>query len=153
MTASLSGPLLSAISSRMTRQTEAVSKINIVLLILEDTESVRTISNLSKAEEFHVVRVFARELEVEGWELLARVLETRPGTVVRFDTTKKSLDRGRREDIRIVWDNVKQGFMICEPVSDERRARTVLGKRADSWTKLLEILDMTTAQFIEKFTD
>ena len=153
MTASLSGPLLSAISSRMTRQTEAVSTIYIYHLILEDTESVKTLSNLSKTEEFHVVRVFARELEVEGWELLARVLETRPGTVVRFDTTKKSLDRGKREDIKAVWDNVGQYFMICEPVSDERRASMLLDKRADSWTTLLEILDMTTAQFIEKFTD
>ena len=147
------GPLLSALSSRITRQTEAVSKIYIYHLILEDTESVRTLSNLSKAEEFHVVRVFARELEVEGWELLARVLETRPGTVVRFDTTKKSLDRGKREDIKAVWDNVGQYFMICEPVSDERRASMLLDKRADSWTTLLEILDMTKAQFIEKFTD
>ena len=149
----LGGPLLSALSSRISRQTEAVSKIYIDHLILEDTESVKTLSNLSKAEEFHVVRVFARELEVEGWELLARVLETRPGTVVRFDTTKKSLDRGKREDIKAVWDNVGQYFMICEPVSDERRASMLLDKRADSWTTLLEILDMTKAQFIEKFTD
>ena len=149
----LGGPLLSALSSRISRQTEAVSKIYIDHLILEDTESVKTLSNLSKTEEFHVVRVFARELEVEGWELLARVLETRPGTVVRFDTTKKSLDRGKREDIKAVWDNVGQYFMICEPVSDERRASMLLDKRADSWTTLLEILDMTKAQFIEKFTD
>ena len=149
----LGGPLLSALSSRISRQTEAVSKIYIDHLILEDTESIRTLSNLSKAEEFRVLGVCARELEVEGWELLARVLEKGPGTVGHFIATKKSLDRGRREDIRIVWDNVGQDFMICEPVSDERRARTVLGKPADSWTKLLEILDMTTAQFIEKFTD
>ena len=90
---------------------------------------------------------------MEGWELLARVLEKGPGTVGHFIATKKSLDRGRKEDIKIVWDNVGHEFMIWGPVSDERRARTVLGKRADSWTKLLEILDMTTAQFIEKFSD
>lgn len=149
----LGGPLLSALSSRISRQTEAVSKIYIDHLILEDTESIRTLSNLSKAEEFRVLGVCARELEVEGWELLARVLEKGPGTVGHFIATKKSLDRGRKEDIKIVWDNVGHEFMIWGPVSDERRARTVLGKRADSWTKLLEILDMTTAQFIEKFTD
>ena len=149
---SLWGPILSAISSRITRQTEAVSKINIKNLNLEDTESVRALSNLSKAEEFRVFRVRAKELEVEGWELLARVLETGQGTVVLIDTTKKSLDRGRREDIKIVWDNVGRDFIIWGPLS-ERCARTSLGKPDDSWTKLLEILDMTTAQFIEKFSD
>ena len=40
----------------------------------------------------------------EGWKTLAETLQLHPGMVRLVSTTKKTLDRGRKEDLRKLWE-------------------------------------------------
>ena len=71
----LKDPLLSAISSRISRQQETVTSVDVGRVVINNKGNARAFTTLLQAEKVNVGRLeVGGTIEEEGWQLLARAL-------------------------------------------------------------------------------
>ena len=111
--------LLSAVSSRMTRQKkEPVTNISATWLSVKDKRSVENFLTLLQARE-----VTVRNLDVQGflekdgwlpWEALAEALREKPNLVRTVQISRQDL-KEPPDSIKEIWDSTRGGFKVCDP--------------------------------------
>ena len=157
----LSDSIISAIGSRMARQQEPVTSIRIRYRVKIETEmGARAFHTLmsGQVEQVGPIRlVVPGSLGGAGWEAVAEAMKQQPGLVERIRTSKPSLEEGKKEDIKDIWDTEGLvGFDLCQTaagvvgrcVPDVR----VTKPQAD-WDMLEKILDMNQAEFAAKIKE
>ena len=97
-------------------------------------------------------------LGTEGWGQLAEGLQSHPGLFNSALVQKSSLDRSRKEDLRVLWDALKPyGFLILveratEPPSAisevQERFEKVDGETA--WIRLCQVKDLDMMEWIDE---
>ena len=115
----LEQPLLSAISSRMTRMDETVTSISAGDIII-DNNTATDFATLLQAQSLKamILRVEPGTIGEEVWPALARALREKPGAVKlgRVRISRQGLAEARIEDIQDILDATDDGFWVS-PVS------------------------------------
>ena len=111
----LEEPWLSAIASRVSRQQEKMTKMEVRFVKLPTKESIEALFTLVQ-NSVTVVATFRKErmfleitgnIEVEGWVTLAKALALAPsGWVYQVRAPVDLVKEGRRGDLRTVWDSL-----------------------------------------------
>ena len=79
----------------------------------------------------------------EGWKTLAETLQLHPGMVRVVSTTKETLDRGRKEDLRKLWEIMgPEGRWLVESGGHQE---LLVGEH--SWERLEQVLEMTADEW------
>ena len=154
----LSELVISAISSRMTRQQDPVPSIRIRLWVDIETEkgawAFHTLimsGQVEHVEDTLRLKVIG-SLGGEGWGAVAKAMQLQPDLVGWILTSKPSLAEGKKEDIKNIWDIVGlERFEIYKTTSDLKNLARAwsysVEKPDDDWEKLEQILNMSEAGF------
>ena len=152
--------MLSAVSSRMSRQKETVTYLSPGLVIIEDKSNVEAFVTLMQAEMVSVSTLNLRRAELGemDWQALAGALRAKGNVqlgVDRVAISRKFLtDVG--ESIKDIWDATNYGFFVSENIDDtdnlepsETWQCVVKSKYSgeEGWTRLKQIADMTEDEF------
>ena len=146
-------PFLSALSSRISRQESAVSMVTVGRdLEIENKKGARAFSSLLHAQEVKMTNLkVAGEIGEEGWQVVARAMQTRPSAVSTVWTSKEGLEVGRKVDIKEIWEAVKRSFFISDTTvnmgEDDFFWSVRVEKPKHSWKRLEQILEMSWGQF------
>ena len=140
----LHAPGLHALSSRVSRQQQG-ERISL------DLTSIG-ISSLRCAKAFFFlmqghpefprpwsVHVYG-SLGAKAWEWMARALQFQPGVVYQIETNKRDLRKGRRSDVKDIWDAIGPGGFY---ISYEFSIRKDHHGGAEGWKMVEQILDNT----------
>ena len=155
----LQEPMLSALSSRVSRQTEPLASVHFVSVICGsgDTSSVDALSLLLKAE-----RVFIKNLELgitlgeEGLHTLARSLEGKPDLLLKWVyISTKDLTEASRDDIKVLWETTGMAIGVFNPdfghfACGAPKDLYIYKAKYDwpqAWTKLKQMSEMTEEEF------
>ena len=148
----LSRNLLTAVTSRMTRQQTPLTLFNPTEVVVDNMRSAETFDDLMHIWPEEVSRQI--ELRVSGgsrvWELVARAIQFQPN-VVRFITTEREvLTKGRREDLETIWNAVGLKGFRFEEIGLNEFLREVVEKQEgeDAWVRLEQIMEMTEREWI-----
>ena len=149
----LHAPGLHALSSRVSRQQHG-ERISL------DLTSIG-ISSLRCAKAFFFlmqghpefprpwsVHVYG-SLGAKAWEWMARALQFQPGVVFQIETDKRDLRKGRRSDVKDIWDAIGPGGFY---ISYEFCIRKDHHGGAEGWKMVEQILD-TPDEEVEKTED
>ena len=163
--------MLSAVSSRMSRQKETVTNISPCAVHIEDKSNLEDFVTLLKAEFVSVQYLYLRrgEFVEEGWQALAGALtqaltqranwqlaKDRPEVegdsiysplLAEVFISRKFLTEVVRESIKDIWDATKYGFHVTDTDTDSQRVEKSKYDREEAWTRLKQIADMTDDQF------
>ena len=146
-------PFLSALTSRISRQQSPVSMVTVGRdLEIENKNSALAFSTLLKAEEVKMTHLKVKgEIGEEGWQVVAKAMQTKPSAVSTVWTNKAGLEEGRKEDVRQIWEAVKRSFFISDTAAnmgeDDFFWSVRVEKPKHGWTRLEQILDMSWGQF------
>ena len=149
-------PDLSALAARASRQRKRMALFGVFMIKLDSDKSAEAFHTLVTVSDSWVpytpegipegmilmVGPTSHEEDFgrEGWKTLAETLQLRPNIATRLATTKSILDRGRREDIRKLWDSI--GPEGVWQVKSDEHAETLTGEA--SWLRLEQIMDMSS---------
>ena len=144
----ISSNLLSAIAARLSRQEQQANEVHILELEVEtEREAFETRIMMTSCTplEFHLSTLIVPEIETEGWKLLASGLEAHT-RIQQVHTKKSSLELGRREDLKLIWNAVEEGgrWEVGKP------GRRSQGGRWRSEDKIRIKMMMTTAKLADK---
>ena len=162
----MSGRLLLAIGSRLSRQKEPASsiRINSSVYIEDDRRSARAFFSIMQINLASVKSLAVDTAEGEDWELVAKAMMLQPGAVNQVLTTKAALgpavrtrtSDARRNNIKDIWDAVGPGgFKIYTrkievpvrmfPLKNNRCEN--VEKSQAGWERLEQILDTSQDEF------
>ena len=153
----VNGSLLPAISSRMSRQKEIVSSIQILWgsFHIKDKSSVEAFVTLLKADRVYVKRLdVGGEIGEEGWQTLNRALQGKNHVVGEVFISRQSLAYARDISIKGIWDATTRGFSILNfmVVNFNGRYSEHVSKNDHewdhAWARLKQISDMDEDEFI-----
>ena len=121
-------------------------------LEIENKKSARAFSSLLQAQEVKMTNLkVAGDIGEEGWEVVARAMQTRPSAVSTVWTSKEGLEVGRKVDIKEIWEAVKRSFFISDTTvnmgEDDFFWSVRVEKPKHSWKRLEQILEMSWGQF------
>ena len=151
----LTGPLLSAIWSRMMRQPSTVTSAGVYIAEIHDKKSAHGFHQLMQVPQDRIMDLRVQGMiGTGGWELVAEAIKLQPKAVRLFVTSKEVLMGVGGVVIRDIWNSLgiseepvifyiyktaktKQLYFNCEKV----------GKGKKDWAKLERILDMSEKQF------
>ena len=115
-------------------------------------------SRLSRQQEEEIVTLNAKVLQVdvtvgqEGWQALARAVKANPNGVWRMEASKDSLVEARKEDVKDIWEAVRDIFIvwISDPEMWDGSGPDCLmeEKPEGTWEMLEQILDFTKREFM-----
>ena len=120
----LKEPLLSAISSRMSRQPKMLTFIAVQRVVINSKSSALAFITLlqlqAKRVEVNCLEV-GEEVGEEGWQLLATALIHCKPNLTIFHVLISRQDLARRSDIKDISNsaNLKDGFEICDTSIDD----------------------------------
>ena len=152
--------MLSAVSSRMSRQKETVTYLSPGLVIIEDKSNVEAFVTLMQAEMVSVSTLNLRRAELGemDWQALAGALRAKGKAQLGVDGVailRKFLTDGR-ESIKDIWDATNYGFFVSENIDDTDNiepsetwqcvAKSKYNEE-EGWTRLKQIADMTEDEF------
>ena len=144
----LEEPWLSALASRVSRQKQKVSKMEIGMANLTSKESCKALHILTKnsvtegRESVGRVSVSGSNIEVDGWADLASALSLAPKWVKFVDAPVHLMREGRREDLRKVWDSLDSGYTNGWRVGDgEEGGVKIFYNESVEWRSVEEYLD------------
>ena len=136
-----------ALSSRMSRQKEIVSRILVLRFRIKDKSSVETLITLLKAQKVHVASLdIEGDIGEEEWQALNRALQGKEHVFVgEVLISRKDLKDVRDISIKGIWDATMRGFrvhnmeskLICKHDHDWE----------DAWARLKKISDMSEDEF------
>ena len=160
--------LLSSLVSRVTRQLVAVETLtwhatwhSNTLEVNSKEEAVTLNALLQRCDQLLNVQTVkvCGELEMEGWEALAKALQKHPCHAKAIFSSKKRMLEAKREDLRIIWDAmpgrpnglrsswaVEGKDMEGHDTVEKRFNKTSAGLKAEekserAWMELVEFLD------------
>ena len=154
--------LLSALSSRMTRQRkETVSSIYLLSVVVEDKSSLEAFLTLMQAEvvTVNVLDVRRAEMGTEGWRALARALRGKTKVVGNVSISRQDLgasfvphfsERTLRPvcSIKDIWDATGAGFEIFNRDGSRSEYVDKPGFNWEGiWSRLKQIVDMPEDDF------
>ena len=149
-------PALSALSSRLARQQEKLTRLWFVCLQVDTKESAEAFKTLMEAtsevtmhEEDCGIEVL-RAIGGEGWKALAEGVRLHPGVRPTFVTVlKDDLDEASKEDIRVVWDALKTDghFSVVDPSQLDGQTVRKEEEGEDGWTRLTEVMEMSKEEW------
>ena len=148
----LKEPGLLAICSRMSRQ-EIVTSISVYDgLEIEDNTDIQAVSTLLQAQQVCLTLKVCGSVGREGWEMLARAMQANPSGVWRMEGSIEGLADARREDIKDIWEAVRDVFIVWDTddeMLDGRGWRCLAAEKpGDTWTRLEQILDLTKKELV-----
>ena len=117
---------LSAVCFRMSRQQQEMVTLNVEVLQVD------------------------KSVGQEGWQALARAVKAKPNCVWRMEASKEGLVEARREDVKDIWETVRDECFIVW-ISDiemwDGRSADCLDPEG-TWEEVEEILDFTKREFM-----
>ena len=144
----LEEPWLSALASRVSRQKEKVTKMEIGLINVTTKESCGALQILvmnsvtEGRESVGRLKVSGTNIEVDGWAALATALSLAPKWVKFVVAPVELMKEGRREDLRKVWDSLDSGYYNGWRVGDGNEdGDKIFFNRVHGWRSLEELLD------------
>ena len=154
-------PMLSALSSRVSRQAEPLASVRFTGLtwICEsiDTSSVDALSLLLlKAERVYVKNMCMPTLGEEGLHTLARSLQGKPDLLLeRVNISTKDLTEASRDDIKVLWETTRLAIGVFNPEFGDfacgaRKELYIYKAKYDwphVWTKMKQMSEMTEEEF------
>lgn len=128
------GSWLSAAGSRMSRQQEQISSLSIFQEIsLDNKQSAQAFETLpSLASQNHISVAVEGNIGEDGWKVLSRAMQlpsfqmswpfAHRNAVLCVAATKHSLAKGRREDIKAIWDALDWRIGVYKSVGEDELA-------------------------------
>ena len=166
----LSGYYLSLLAARLSRQQQKCTisdGVRVLVSSMEDAVNFKVLLEAPQVTEGGLILMAGREatIEAEVWEILAKGVESCPGALSAILTRKDSLDNGKTEDVRRLWDALTPtGRILVE--SHAVRMAPVIGcemfgvfeietpnvqenvkKDGEGWTRLSQIMDLSEEQW------
>ena len=152
----LGEPLLSAAGSRMSRQQEQISSLSAYSrkLVWKTSRVHRPLTLFSKPRKSksHICCSWRKH-----WKVLSRAMQlpsfqmswpfAHRNAVLCVAATKHSLAKGRRKDIKAIWDALDWRIGVYKSVGEDELALYVLKSSFGTWRKLKRILDITPEEF------
>ena len=142
---------LLALSSRVSLQQEAVTKIRIRLIVIETEKGAQAFHTLmsSEATEIQLKRIsIVGSIGEGGWEAFAKGLQLRPQQLLNIAVSKAGLAEGRREDIKTLWETFGQGnFLISPHICLDWADYLEVNKHGEGWAVLEKIMKMSDEEF------
>ena len=152
----LGEPLLSAAGSRMSRQQEQISSLSAYSrkLVWKTSRVHRPLTLFSKPRKSksHICCSWRKH-----WKVLSRAMQlpsfqmswpfAHRNAVLCVAATKHSLAKGRRKDIKAIWDALDWRIGVYKSVGEDELALYVLKSSFGTWRKLKRILDRTPEEF------
>ena len=123
------------------------------------------VSNKKEAEDFKVLMqscppmashlaILVAILGTEGWGLLAEGLKSHPGVVGGALTGKESLDGGRKEDLRVLWDALMPtGILDLLTEWDWLEEELYKEDAEAAWIRLCEIRDLSKEEWVAQLEE
>ena len=154
---------VSTLAARVSRQDNKITLFSAQNISLDSDEGTKAFNTLvakiqswvpyssdrmvllvgSSSEEEEEEEGLGKGFGEEGWKTLAETLQLHPGMVRMVSTTKKTLDRGRKEDLRKLWEIMgPEGGWLVESGGHEE---LLAGEH--SWERLEQVLEMTADEW------
>ena len=144
----LEEPWLAALASRVLRQKQKVTKMEIGLMNLTTKESCNALQILvmnsvtEGRESVGRLKVSGSNIEVEGWAAIAKALSLAPKWVKFVVAPVDLMQQGRREDLRRVWDCLDSGYYNGWRVGDgDEDGDKIFFNRVHGWGSLEQLLN------------
>ena len=75
----------------------------------------------------------------EGWELLAKAVQLRPGLVQRIRCRHRELQEAKKEDMRVIWEVVGDVELLHDLGNENFEKRN----RKATWIRLVQVMDVS----------
>ena len=146
----------SDLAPRLSRQQQKLTSVHIGAIV---------VSNKKEAEDFKVLMqscppmashlaILVAILGAEGWGLLAEGLKSHPGVVGGALTGKESLDGGRKEDLRVLWDALMPtGILDLLTEWDWLEEELYKEDAEAAWIRLCEIRDLSKEEWVAQLEE
>ena len=151
-------PLVSAISSRMSRQKETVASIEANWIFVENKSGAQALTTLLQAQEISVRNLgVSGVLGKKGWHMLAAAVSEIGPVIILI--TRQALAGARRYHIEEIWDAIPWvgGIHVYKTLPDEYDDDSIMDglfvAKFDghdykaAWKRLKQIRDMTEDEF------
>ena len=163
----LSGSYLSVLAARLSRQQQKLTisgpHHRVLVTSKEDAVNFKVLLEASQVTDGGLILAAGREttIEAEVWEILAKGVESCPGALSAILTRKDSLDNGKKEDVRRLWDALTPtGWILVESHSvkmapviggwmfgifeiETPNVQETIKKDGEGWTRLSQIIDLS----------
>ena len=162
---SLHEPLLTAVSSMVSRQHEVVKELTFGKVKCKNKESAMAFAKLVvqcqavKPADFNHWIFIEGEIGINGWAALRSAVErlsTTFGRRVDVESQRKVMTAGRREDLRAIWDNVSGWHVKFDDQSGLVFNKNLVGEQG-GWEGveggrrgLSHVMDMSDTQMLEE---
>ena len=156
----LTGPSLSAVSSRISRQTGSLPSAAISLSTIEiqsrrEAESFKTLMQVGPQLLRHLELDVSGAIGRKGWGALTKAIQSQPNLAMRVVVPKSVLAGGSTEDLRDFWNVMGPDVQLAVQLSDNRSVFEYIEKQngANGWMRLEHILEATKNGWIEQLTE
>ena len=156
----LTGPSMSAISARISRQTGSMPSAAISLSTIEiqsrrEAESFKTLMQVKPQLLRHLELDVSGAIGRKGWRALTKAIQFQPNLAMRVVVPKSVLAGGRTEDLRDFWDAMGPDVQLAIQLSDNRSVFEYIEKQngENGWMRLEHILEATKNGWIEQLTE
>jgi len=141
----LDEPAMSVLGDRLACQEakmDTISAMAIYIRTRRSAESFKTIMGASEeASAVHDLAVRGG-IGAEGWTALAKGMQSHPGVVMGFSSSKEVMAEAGREDLRDIWEALSQDARwMVEDVYPAEMLHKPDGEAG--WQKLEQIMDMS----------
>ena len=147
----MEGKLLSAISSRIFRQKEEVTSIDVRRICLKNQNNIDAFLNLLQAqkitiEDLTIPLIPANSINQDGLKALARGLKEKGRADLKlgsFGIRMTDVTEGMKDTIKDFWEAVDYGIWVCNDIVN-LHDQPVMKSSCDweaAWTRLQEILN------------
>ena len=144
---------LSSLASRLSRQRQKLSSVYICGMEVENDEQGENAKILMQAcptLDLTLLCLNVTNIGPRGWGFLAEGFQSHVRVVDEIHTKKETLDSGRKEDIKVLWDALKWSIEVEEPGDDLESRSEVLHKYDDDagWARLSNIMDLSLEEWL-----
>ena len=152
-------PILSALASRLARQQEKLTFLNLPNVDLESKESAEAFKTLMSASSKISITQIVATIGGEGWKVVAEGVRLHPGLVRKCVAALKcDLGEASHEDIRVIWDAIETDGMFVvarlEEVHPDHDAEEVVKTEGGGgWTRLTKIMEMSKQEWVAQLED
>ena len=151
----LTGPLLSAVGSRMVRQFSTVTSAGVYIAEIHDKKSAQGFHQLMQVPQDRIIDLRVQGMiGTEGWELVAEAIKLQPEAVRLVVTSKEVLIGVGRVVIRDIWNSLgisEETFIFYIYKTAKTRVLSFncvkVSKWRNGWAELERILNMSEEQF------
>ena len=150
---------MAALASRLTRQQEKVTSINIGQIDMSTKKQAEHFKTLmqalpsngpsSRTVKFGRLKVL-EPIGAEGWEFVAQAVKTHPGLLSDVVASQDAFNGVKVEDMRVIWEALKRrgSLIVAENYRGSCAGKTLLKQDGEAaWTKLWQILDLSTEEW------